>query len=1561
MNPPARWKAIAFALALIAASSVRIGPGGDAAADESAGYSSTTSTTFVRPIERLAIGASSTLTTTTVLPPPPTTTLDVGVNVTGGGRFHGGFTTGQYDIYYFDLTVPRVLVAETSNASGGCNFDTTMELSLDGNVLAFDDNAGPAFCSRITYQLEEPGTYQIKIAGESGDAVPDYYFDVQFIVTECGNNKAELLEECDDGNDVDGDCCSSRCKKNPDGTACDDGLLCDGTDTCASGYCTVHSLSPCPGADGDGNCSETCNDVTLDCTSPDPDGSFCDDALFCNGADRCSQGSCTKHAGNPCRGADGDGDCTESCSENDDLCVAPDPSGTVCDDGLFCNGSDHCLNGLCSVHTGNPCPGADGDANCAESCNEMQENCTKADPNGSLCTDGLFCTGTDTCSGGTCSVHGGSNCPGPDNDSNCAESCNEGTHQCDAVDPNGAACNDGLFCNGNDSCASGQCSTHGGNPCPGPDGDSNCAESCNETSDNCSAADSNGSACNDGVFCNGADTCSAGACSVHAGNPCAGPDGDANCTESCDEALDVCSAPDPNGSACSDSLFCNGSDTCSGGVCSVHAGSPCVGADGDGNCAESCNETADNCTSPDPNGSACNDGLFCNGADTCSAGACSVHTAAPCPGPDGDANCAESCDEALNVCTAADPNGSACNDGLFCNGVDTCASGACTAHVGNPCPGPDGDSNCVESCNETSDSCTAADPNGSACTDGLFCNGTDTCSGGTCSAHTGDPCPGVDGDSNCAESCNETSDLCVAADPNGSSCNDGLFCNGADTCSGGSCSVHGSNPCPGADGDGNCSESCDETGDVCTAADPNGSACNDGLFCNGSDTCSGGSCSVHGISPCPGADGDGNCAESCNEAVDLCTAADPNGATCNDGLFCNGADTCSGGSCSVHAGDPCPGADGDGNCAESCNEAADVCTAADSNGAPCNDGLFCNGADTCSGGSCSVHAGDPCPGVDGDGNCAESCNEQNDACTAADPNGSNCSDGLFCNGADTCASGACSVHAGNPCPGFDGDIDCSETCNETADNCTASDPNGSSCDDGLACNGTDTCLSGGCTQHTGNICPGADGDADCAESCSDSSGGCTAPDPNGTPCDDGVFCNGIDHCSAGSCSLHSGNPCPGPDGDGNCAESCNEAGHSCDANDPNGSACSDSIFCNGADSCSGGLCSAHSGDPCPGPDGDGNCAELCDETADSCTAAEPNGSPCNDGVFCNGTDSCASGACTGHSGTPCAGPDGDDNCAESCNEQTAACSAADPDGAACNDGLFCNGADSCASGSCGQHAGSPCSGADGDSNCAESCNEQLDGCTLADPDGSPCDDGLFCNGSDTCASGSCSLHPGSPCPGPDGDGDCAESCNETNDTCTADDANGSACNDGVFCDGPDTCMAGSCSQHAGTPCPGADGDGNCAESCSEAAGVCTAFDPDGAACSDGNSCTADDACNGAGACVGGPAIDCDDSDPCTTDTCADGDPQCAHPKIPNCPPSTTTTTLAGFVCGDVNGDESVSAGDALAVLQSAVGGTKCAGKFCICDVNGNSSLSATDALFVLRVAVQLPVTLACNC
>jgi hypothetical protein len=205
----------------------------------------------------------------------------------------------------------------------------------------------------------------------------------------------------------------------------------------------------------------------------------------------------------------------------------------------------------------------------------------------------------------------------------------------------------------------------------------------------------------------------------------------------------------------------------------------------------------------------------------------------------------------------------------------------------------------------------------------------------------------------------------------------------------------------------------------------------------------------------------------------------------------------------------------------------------------------------------------------------------------------------------------------DPCAGGS---ECADSCNEADDNCH--DVVGTPCtDDSNVC--------------TNDICDGT--------------GSCDHPD-NSAPCDDGLYCTGADTCSAGSCSLHAGDPCPGPDGDADCIESCDEGADSCSAMDLDGSACDDGIFCNAEDICFGGSCAFHAGDPCPGPDGDGDCSEMCDETADSCTAADPNGSACDDGDVCYTADACFTGSCS--AGPPLDCDDGDECTAESCDAIT---------------------------------------------------------------------------------------------------------------------------------------------------------------------------------------------------------------------------------------------------------------------------------------------------------------------
>jgi len=295
----------------------------------------------------------------------------------------------------------------------------------------------------------------------------------------------------------------------------------------------------------------------------------------------------------------------------------------------------------------------------------------------------------------------------------------------------------------------------------------------------------------------------------------------------------------------------------------------------------------------------CDDGLFCNGAETCNAGSCQAGTPPNCN--DGVACTTDSCNESTDSCNNT-PNNGACSDGLFCNGAETChATLGCQAGTAPNCN--DGVACTTDTCNESTDSCNNT-PNNGACSDGLFCNGSETCHATLgCQAGTAPNCN--DGVACTADSCNESTDSCNNI-PNNAACDDGLFCNGAETCNAGAGCVAGSDPCPG--------QSCDEGSDACVACIDAGD-CDDGLFCNGAEVCNAGTCQSGSAPNCD--DGIACTADSCNEGTDSCDHAANNGA-CDDGLFCNGSETCDAGTGCVAGTDPCqPG--------DTCDEGADDC------------------------------------------------------------------------------------------------------------------------------------------------------------------------------------------------------------------------------------------------------------------------------------------------------------------------------------------------------------------------------------------------------------------------------------------------------------------------------------------------------------------------------------------------------------------------------------------------------------------------------------------------------------
>ncbi len=91
----------------------------------------------------------------------------------------------------------------------------------------------------------------------------------------------------------------------------------------------------------------------------------------------------------------------------------------------------------------------------------------------------------------------------------------------------------------------------------------------------------------------------------------------------------------------------------------------------------------------------------------------------------------------------------------------------------------------------------------------------------------------------------------------------------------------------------------------------------------------------------------------------------------------------------------------------------------------CSDGIFCNGAEVCNAGMCAAGA-NPCTGL------TPFCDEAGDVCFGCNNDG-DCEDGIFCNGDSACVNGACSPQSGNPCSAV-------QVCNEGTDACDNLDP-----------------------------------------------------------------------------------------------------------------------------------------------------------------------------------------------------------------------------------------------------------------------------------------------------------------------------------------------------------------------------------------------------------------------------------------------------------------------------------------------------------------------------------------
>lgn len=208
---------------------------------------------------------------------------------------------------------------------------------------------------------------------------------------------------------------------------------------------------------------------------------------------------------------------------------APCSTDTDCDDGLYCTGTEKCVGGTCAKGQPVVCTGGDDGIACTDfACDEAARGCVQV-PHDEVCDDGSFCNGSEICNPTSgCQAGTPVTCSG--GDVTCVQGvCREDLKSC-ATMPDDSLCDDGSFCDGYEYCDSQLGCQQTPPPCV--DGVACTDDLCDEQTYSCSFVP-NDAYCNDGLFCDGTEYCDGYQGCRTSGPPC-GPD------EKCDEGGDQC-------------------------------------------------------------------------------------------------------------------------------------------------------------------------------------------------------------------------------------------------------------------------------------------------------------------------------------------------------------------------------------------------------------------------------------------------------------------------------------------------------------------------------------------------------------------------------------------------------------------------------------------------------------------------------------------------------------------------------------------------------------------------------------------------------------------------------------------------------------------------------------------------------------------------------------------------------------------------------------------------------------------------------------------------------------
>jgi hypothetical protein len=282
-----------------------------------------------------------------------------------------------------------------------------------GESIPFSASVSGDFCQNpcYTWEISSMGCTGSTIVGDgTGNSTGIYTAGEPLSGNTC-NDTVQVTDDCNNGI---ADTAVVNVKvviECVDAEDCDDGEFCNGDETCVGGSCQA-GTDPCVPPDVCNEVSDVCRPPTTTTTTGGGGGGGgtattttipiggtclndknCNDAIYCNGEEVCARSDVSDSESSFYTWSS-----SFAAATGTQMGICQKGDDPCPDDGEFCNGIESCDedNAAC-LSTGDPCEGED------LVCDEENDVCILAQCiEDAACDDELFCNGEETCVGGFC-------------------------------------------------------------------------------------------------------------------------------------------------------------------------------------------------------------------------------------------------------------------------------------------------------------------------------------------------------------------------------------------------------------------------------------------------------------------------------------------------------------------------------------------------------------------------------------------------------------------------------------------------------------------------------------------------------------------------------------------------------------------------------------------------------------------------------------------------------------------------------------------------------------------------------------------------------------------------------------------------------------------------------------------------------------------------------------------------------------------------------------------------------------------------------------------------------